>query len=166
MSQRKFAPITSGLLVRKGEAAPSPIAPPMSNGPSISNDTGLPDTQSPSRAPTAQMARAVTWLADVQRRASSENSESRFVFSPEDTSAGSGPNSEGKTDNDKPRRIVLNLSAHEYETLGLVAVKKGTTRHHLAQQAMDAYFEWLVAEYGEACNCIVGGALCRCECSQ
>ena len=166
MSQRKFAPITSGLLVRKGEAAPSPATPPMSHGLNISNDTGLPDTQSLSKAPTPQMVRAVTWLADVQRKAASENSESRFVFSPDEPSAGPAPNGEGKMDNDKPRRIVLNLSAHEYETLGLVAVKKGTTRHHLAQQAMDAYFEWLVAEYGEACNCIVGGALCRCECNQ
>ena len=139
MSQGKYAPITSSLLVRKGEAAPSPIESP---------------------------ARPVTWLSEVPRKKPDEVSEPRFVYAPEEQAMNSPPGASGKPENDKPRRIVLNLTAHEYETLGLVAVKKGSTRHDLAQAAIDAYFEWLVAEYGEMCNCIVGGARCRCECSQ
>ena len=86
-------------------------------------------------------------------------SEGKFVFSPDEASIGDKDYA-----GEKPRRIVLHLTPHEYETLGLVAVKKGVTRHDLAQSAMTAYFEWLVSEYGEACSCVVGGALCRSEC--
>ena len=32
----------------------------------------------------------------------------------------------------KSRRLVLTMTPREYETLGLIAVKKGTTRHQLA----------------------------------
>ena len=140
MSHSKFAPITSSLLVRKGEASPSPVVPTL---------------------------RPVSWISETARKSAAESAEPRFVYKPEETSADVS-HSEGKPDvcqsNEKPRRIVLNLTAHEYETLGLVAVKKGSSRHQLAQEAMDAYFEWLVSEFGEACTCIAGGALCRCEC--
>jgi hypothetical protein len=91
-----------------------------------------------------------------------ESMEHKFIFS-EGLFHGDGKEHCGTT-GEKPRRLVLALTPHEYETLGLVAVKKGSTRHQLAQEAMDAYFEWLVSEYGEVCGCIVGGALCRCEC--
>ena len=135
MTHNKFAPVTASLLVRKGEAAPSSVA----------------------SMPPAP----VTWLSDVSRRAPGhQTAEHKFVFhqSEPDVPGHPGDHSE------KLRRIVLNLTPHEYETLGLVAVKKNSTRHQLAQEAMDAYFEWLMSEYGEACSCIAGGVLCRCEC--
>jgi hypothetical protein len=50
---------------------------------------------------------------------------------------------------EKPRRIVLNLTPQEFETLGLVAAKKGVTHHDLVQSAMSAYLEWLISERGE-----------------
>ena len=138
MSQSKFAPVTSSLLVRKGEAGPSRVL---------------------------AAERAVTWLADAARRVETDASEHKFVYSPDESSHGMQHGDGGHYGaGEKPRRIVLNLTPHEYETLGLVAVKKGSSRHRLAQEALDAYFEWLVAEYGEACTCIAGGALCRCEC--
>ncbi len=128
MSNGKFSPVTSMLLVRKGEAAPSQVA------------------QRP--------------ISHLSTRGGASAGERKFVFSPDEASDAQERDGSGE----KPRRIVLNLTPHEYETLGLVAVKKGVTRHDLAQSAMRAYFEWLVAEYGEACACIVGGALCRYEC--
>ena len=131
MTQSKFAPVTANLLVRKGEAAPSPVASPPPS--------------------------SVTWLSDVSRRAPSpDGPEHKFVFHQSEPDVDHGT--------EKLRRIVLNLTPHEYETLGLVAVKKNSTRHQLAQEAMDAYFDWLMSEYGEACACIAGGVLCRCEC--
>jgi hypothetical protein len=140
MSHSKFAPITSSLLVRKGEASPSPAVPTL---------------------------RPVAWISETARKTATESAEPRFVYKPEESTV-DVQHGEGKTDachaNEKPRRIVLNLTAQEYETLGLVAVKKGSSRHKLAQGAIDAYFEWLVSEFGEACTCIAGGALCRCEC--
>jgi len=78
--------------------------------------------------------------------------EQKFVFSPDEAS----PPVEKDASGEKPRRIVLHLTPHEYETIGLVAVKEGVTRHDLAQSAMTAYVEWLVSEYGES--------LCRTEC--
>jgi hypothetical protein len=53
---------------------------------------------------------------------------------------------------EKPRRIVLNVNARDYERLGLVAVKRGVTRHSLAAEAMALYFEQLAEEH--ACACI------------
>ena len=141
MSQRRFASITSNLLVRKGEAAPSPIG--------------------------AGGAGPYVWLADSAAKpagpavAADEKVADRFVYSPDETSV---VPLHPHDHSEKVRRIVLTLTAHEYETLGLVAVKKNSTRHQLAQEAMNAYFEWLTAEYGEVCACIAGGALCRCEC--
>jgi hypothetical protein len=132
----KFAPITSQLLARKGEAAPTVLSP----------------------FPLASV-RVVEGLQD----AATEIAEPKFVYTPL-RPAKAKPHSDGPPE--KPRRIVLNLTPQEYETLGLVAVKKGVTRHELAQSAIDAYFDWLVDEFGETCGCITGGATERCECEQ
>ena len=85
MSHRKFAPITSSLLVRKGDAAPSP----------------LPATPAP-----------VTWLADVQKKkAAAENPEPRYVYQPaaKDAVPAAPPCAEGRTEPERSKRIVLNL---------------------------------------------------------
>ena len=50
---------------------------------------------------------------------------------------------------DKPRRLMVSLSSNEHETLGLIAVKKGVTRHQLLRNALDEYLALLVEEYGE-----------------
>lgn len=49
------------------------------------------------------------------------------------------------------RRLMLMLGARDYERLGLIAVKRGTSRHCLAQEAMALYFERLAKEYDCAC---------------
>ncbi|HEY2070175.1 MAG TPA: hypothetical protein VGG48_11525 [Rhizomicrobium sp.] len=66
---------------------------------------------------------------------------------------------------DKPHRIMVALSAREYETLGIAAVKKGTTRHQIAHAAMDAYFSQLAHEFHDRCRCVsdaaAEGGCCR-----
>ena len=106
----------------------------------------------------------MTWIAEATPLPEPHAVEHRFVFHEADLSHAHAHAHHHDHTGEKLRRIVLTLTPHEYETLGLVAVKKNSTRHQLAQEAMDAYFEWLASEYGEACACIVGGALCRCEC--
>ena len=69
--------------------------------------------------------------------------------------ARSAPASDGK-----PRRLVLTLSARDFEGLGLAAVKRGVTRHVLAAEAMALYFEKLTRDYDCAC---IGG--CRPVCA-
>ena len=51
----------------------------------------------------------------------------------------------------KTRRLVLHLSPREYERLGLLAVKRGKTRHGLAQEALAAFFRSMSENYGCAC---------------
>ncbi|MGH6871961.1 MAG: hypothetical protein ACREHE_10700 [Rhizomicrobium sp.] len=55
---------------------------------------------------------------------------------------------------EKPHRIMVALSAREYETLGIAAVKKNSTRHRIAREAMDAYFAQLAREFHDACRCV------------
>jgi hypothetical protein len=59
---------------------------------------------------------------------------------------------------EKPHRIMVALSAREYETLGIAAVKKGTTRHQIARAAMDSYFAELAHEFHDRCRCVSDAA--------
>jgi len=59
---------------------------------------------------------------------------------------------------EKPHRIMVALSNREYETLGIAAVKKGTTRHRIAREAMDHYFATLAREFHDRCACVSDAA--------
>ncbi|HEX3675048.1 MAG TPA: hypothetical protein VHU87_12305 [Rhizomicrobium sp.] len=59
---------------------------------------------------------------------------------------------------EKPHRIMVALSAREYETLGIAAAKKSTTRHQIARAAMDAYFGQLAQEFHDRCRCVSDAA--------
>lgn len=65
----------------------------------------------------------------------------------------------------KPRRMMVTLSAPEFEKLGIAAVKKGVTRHQLMRAALDLYLERLKCEFSE-CDCMTGGGLRREGCAQ
>lgn len=146
MSGGKFASLTSGLLVRKGEARPSPIAPdaffenahdrlelewPRSRG-EAAQPPKASGAQPPAHVPTPGVAAPTREIA-------LHNSDHP----------------------DKPRRLMVSLTPDEYEMLGIVGVKRGVTRHQLLRTAFDEYLLQLVEEYGEACNCIATG--CSCE---
>jgi hypothetical protein len=59
---------------------------------------------------------------------------------------------------EKPHRIMVALSAREYETLGIAAAKKNATRHQIARAAMDAYFGQLAQEFHDRCRCVSDAA--------
>jgi hypothetical protein len=61
---------------------------------------------------------------------------------------------------EKPHRIMVALSALEYETLGIAAVKKNTTRHLIAREALDFHFSQLAHEFHDQCRCISNAASC------
>ena len=65
---------------------------------------------------------------------------------------------------DKPRRLMVSLSAEEYQMLGLIGVKKNATRHQLLRIAFDEYLLQLVEEFGEGCHCIANGGSCDAIC--
>ncbi|HEY1708342.1 MAG TPA: hypothetical protein VGG10_08740 [Rhizomicrobium sp.] len=57
---------------------------------------------------------------------------------------------------DKPRRLFVNLSPQEYERLGIVAVKRDTSRHHLLREAFVVFLEKASDELGHECACVAG----------
>jgi len=137
----KFASLTAGLLVRKGEAMPSPV---LASG-SIPLHRALNQPSAVEQVPAnGHDSESSLELADDQAE------------TPEQTPAkgtrGSAP--------DKVRRLMVVLTPGEYETLGLIAVKKGTTRHRLMRMAFDEYLALLVDEYGGSCKCIDSGCDC------
>ncbi|HXJ00050.1 MAG TPA: hypothetical protein VNH44_02430, partial [Micropepsaceae bacterium] len=66
---------------------------------------------------------------------------------------------------DKPRRLMVSLTPGEYETLGIIGVKKNTTRHQLLRNALDEYLALLVEEFSGDCQCIYSGGSCSNSCS-
>jgi hypothetical protein len=117
MSQPRFAPITAGLLARKGNAAPS----------SMSSFT-------PVAAPPPK---------PVEPPPSSAEHQS---FSENDA---------------QHKKLFVLLSHPEHERLAIAAVKTGLTRHQIIRDALDLYFEQLLADMGHDCHCVAGTACAR-----
>ena len=63
---------------------------------------------------------------------------------------------------DKPRRLFVNLTPHEYERLGIVAVKRDATRHQLLREAFEAFLTQASIELGGECACVAG--VCKGDC--
>jgi hypothetical protein len=55
---------------------------------------------------------------------------------------------------------MVTVTAGEFETLGLIGVKKNVSRHQLLRNALDEYLALLVDEYSQACQCIYSGCSC------
>jgi len=64
----------------------------------------------------------------------------------------------------RPHKMVVVLSAAEYEKLGIAAVKKGVTRHQVVRSALDLHLERLKCEYA-GCSCMATGGPCTQACA-
>jgi predicted transcriptional regulator len=124
MSYGRFAPITSDLLARKGEARPWAAVPaePVSNRP-----VPRPDLENLPPRVTAVLARPV----------------------PRPVAAGSPPPAAPAV-----RKCTIRMSAHDFERLGIIAVKDDTTRQHLLQQALADLLAAKERQYRAACRCM------------
>ena len=145
MSGGKFASLTAGLLVRKGEAAPSVVAPgpalPFGRSAEGVEPTASVHPREPARAPAPEWQELPPRIAAPERDSAAPVREIAL-----------------HSDHpDKPRRLMVSLSAEEYEMLGLIGVKKNATRHQLLRIAFDEYLLQLVEEFGEGCHCIANG---------
>jgi hypothetical protein len=118
VSQIRFTPITSNLLARKGDAAPSAVA-------------GKPS------------------LVQANGRAAAGEQSKRTLEPPPDGA--------------KSHRMMVTLSASEFEKLGIAAVKKGVTRHQVVRTALDLYLEQLRREFGN-CTCMTLDGPCMAGC--
>lgn len=141
IDESKFGRLTAELLVRKGDAEPSDIRrvrKRKTDAPALNLVTRSPDQQPVDE--TAYQTADLTAVPD-------ENGELLLPYGVfEHTIAQGAPK--------KQHRIMLVLTEEEHETLGILAVKKGFTRHQVLRKALDGYLEWLVDEYGTRCRCI------------
>ncbi len=63
---------------------------------------------------------------------------------------------------DSIRRCTLRLTPCEYERLGIIAVKRNTSRQQILRLAIEEYLAAIELEYGRECGCL-GGRSCRAE---
>ena len=141
MSRPKFAPMTSSLLARKGEALPSLIGTRsrlreiehhhIEDGPAFLTE------RAPAPHGNDHFTGRDLHLVDADRR----HEERHPPAAPDGT-----------------RKLFLRLSAQEYERLGIAAVKKGLTRNDILRDAVNSYIAELVREYQDSCGCISGSA--------
>jgi len=122
MSSSRFAPITAGLLARKGEAQP--------------------------------------WkqVGKVQVEAETVEKVSAIPWQPYTPPVVTGPYPSGKD-----RACSIRMSAHDFERLGILAVKKDTTRQQLLKEALAEFLAAKAQDYGCACLYNAGGA-CNQDC--
>ncbi|HWU55337.1 MAG TPA: hypothetical protein VN175_07535 [Rhizomicrobium sp.] len=120
MSSPRFAPITAGLLARKGEAQP---------------------WKQVGKTPVEKVA-SIPWEPYTP--------EAEIV--PPSPPLG------------KDRACSIRMSAHDYERLGILAVKKDTTRQQLLKEALAEFLAAKAQDYGCACLRNSGGA-CNQDCS-
>lgn len=157
MSGGKFASLTSSLLVRKGEAAPSSIV----SGP-VASAAARSFVHASERveAPPSTHSRAAAHVS-----ASEWHAPPPRIEAPERVFAKPAREIALHSDHpDKPRRLMVTLTAEEYEMLGIIGVKKDITRHQLLRIAFDEYLLQLVEEYGEGCVCVANGGSCDAPC--
>jgi hypothetical protein len=139
MDESKFGRLTSDMMVRKGDAEPSDIRRSRKHkkdAPALNLVASNP--QSPPDHPYQTADQTVV---------AGEDSDLLLPYGVfEHTLAQAAPK--------KQHRIMIVLTEEEHETLGILAVKKGFTRHQVLRKALDGYLEWLVDEYGTKCRCI------------
>ena len=134
MAYGKFAPVTSALLARKGEAAPSVVTAQIGPGGITPVRVGFFGTPAPAESQTRK--------------------------TPDETPAPPRRNP-GMARGEK-RRVVLTLTQDEYERLGIAAVKMNLTRSEFAREAL-FQFLWQTARDHQNCACIAAGEGCACE---
>jgi hypothetical protein len=66
------------------------------------------------------------------------------------------------TAQDGTKRCSFRLTPCEYERLGIIAVKRNTSRQQILRQAVEEYLSAIELEFGTECGCL-GGKVCRSE---
>ena len=146
MSRQRFTPVTSNLLVRKGEAKPwrakasdldqySDFAPRPQNLPEAPDGDyrHSPDYRRWEPAPETKVG--------VE---SKHHEHSDHVVS-----------------DDHGKRCSIRLSHEEYERIGIVAVKRNISRQQVLRQAIDNYLDDARREFQSTCGCLGN---CRGDC--
>lgn len=138
MSSAKFASMTASLLARKGDAAPSLATLPARPSAFANGKAPTPPPMPGHLDAPARPAPAIGPKADHPHASPAIH--------------GDGP--------EKLRRIMVIVTADEFEKLGIAAVKKDKSRHEIVRGALDAYFQQLAADLPRKCLCMADGPCC------
>jgi hypothetical protein len=184
MSTGKFAAMTANLLARKGDAQPStmPEHPPASRGfnwtglvtPPVHRHFERVDSVFKVPPPDGRAAEGGAFVRSGEDQLSSR--DLRYDTAAPDprvepvgeaaaeAPAEARPSIKAREPAviEKPRRLFVNLTPEDYERLGIVAVKRDSTRHQLLRDALDAFIEKSSIEID--CACVAtGGCKNNCE---
>ncbi|HET7084000.1 MAG TPA: hypothetical protein VFI23_04460 [Rhizomicrobium sp.] len=128
MSGAKFASITASLLARKGEAQPwNQAGPPLA----------LAEAGSEARPERAE--RAVEARVEAEISYPWRHREAHGAPPPPPPPA-------------KEKSCMLRMSAHDFERLGILAIKTGSSRAQLLKDAVQEFLANRADEYG--CSCL------------
>jgi hypothetical protein len=167
MNRPRYAPITSHLLVRKGEAKPWQV--PGTEGAEFAH---VPENIVPTKTEHSFTEEELQSAADYQnwkrtREADAPGHERRHTsmrrdHHPPAMQSPVPPPAQHDTD-EHSKRLTLRLTPAEYERLGIIGVKRDMTRQQLLRHAIDCYLAQAKAEYQASCGCLSGEG-CRGDC--
>ena len=160
MNGGKFARLTAELLVRKGKPRPPHAGASVVNFPPRQQ---RPDPQNAPAQPREENLEPITQAVAASALREKEPHEAEAPEThqaPRPRTAHGGKPPPPPSDTVKPRRLMVTLTASEFETLGHMGVKKGATRHQLLRSAVDEYMALLGEEFGGDCQCIYTGCSC------
>jgi hypothetical protein len=146
IDESKFGRLTADLLVRKGDAEPSGI-----------RRARRKNRPAPLSMVSAEQSSEQTGEGTAAE--SGDDADDAELLPPYDVFEHTITQASPK----KQHRIMIVLTEEEHETLGILAVKKGYTRHQVLRKALDGYLEWLVDEYGTRCRCISSTCSSGCD---
>jgi hypothetical protein len=167
MNRPRYAPITSHLLVRKGEAKPWQV--PSTEAADFAH---VPENIVPVKAEHSFTEEELQSAADYQnwkrlREAEPPAHDRRHTPTrrehhpaPVQSPAQSPIQHDG---DEHSKRLTLRLTPAEYERIGIIGVKRDMTRQQLLRHAIDCYLAQAKAEYQASCGCLSGEG-CRGDC--
>ena len=177
MNRSRFASVTSGLLVRKGEAKPwqmpgAEIASLRATAPThhfaATADEESFHEEERRMAHLAEEERTAAQDYNNWKRAQDEaQAAQRRVNNPGDPDAAQDGGNVLQFHHDHAhgeysKRCTLRLSPAEYERLGIIGVKREMTRQQILRHAIDYYLDQAKNEFQENCGCLAGE--CRGDC--
>src|ERR1700722_13953476 len=127
----RFAAITASLLARKGEAQPwaEPDKKPLSWDPHAVRPPPEPVRMMPPAPPPPEPPHMAP--PPVREKVLASAPASRDL-----------------------KKISVRMSHHDYERLGILAVKQGKTRQRLLQETVDRLIGGIMQTFGSGCACL------------